>query len=418
MTVALVAIFAWAVVGSAVLCWYYRSTLIRLWREPVLAEPVLVIESDDWGPGQKHHARALRRLMATLAKHRDNTGAQAVMTLGMLLAIPDGEEICKSGLKIYSRLTLDDARFAEILRALKEGERLGVFSLQLHGMEHCWPPAVLVSMRHDSRLQRWIAASPLPDPTELPPELQSRWTDASSLPSKPLRSDEIDVAAVEEVGAFRRIFGRKPVVAVPPTFVWTDTVERAWVAAGVRIVVTPGTQLGHRDSNGHPVATGEPRYNAERGKSGALYAVRNGYFEPKFGHTADDALAVIEKNSRKSRPTLFETHRFNFTDSSCADDGFRQLSQLLAEAMRRFPGLRFMSTEILIDRMAAADPSLVDDRWGQKLRAWLQRVKDVSRFRKLAWVTGLGMILWLLEHLLATAGPSSTRTPAAKVAAR
>ena len=55
------------------------------------------------------------------------------------------------------------------------------------------------------------------------------------------------------------MFGAKPEVVVPPTFVWNDAVESAWAHAGVHIGVTPGVRNGSRDANGCVVA-GECTY--------------------------------------------------------------------------------------------------------------------------------------------------------------
>ena len=68
--------------------------------EPVLKFPVLVIESDDWGPGPVHHAQRLERLRQILLRHRDSRGRPAVMTLGVILALPDTAAIRAAGFDI------------------------------------------------------------------------------------------------------------------------------------------------------------------------------------------------------------------------------------------------------------------------------------------------------------------------------
>jgi hypothetical protein len=111
-----------------------RATLRRLWREPVLRRPLLVIESDDWGAGPLSQAAALHDIAAILQNHRDADGRPARITLALVLAVPDGAAIERDGR--YHRLRLDDPRFAPLAEALKEGRRQGVFALQLHGLEH------------------------------------------------------------------------------------------------------------------------------------------------------------------------------------------------------------------------------------------------------------------------------------------
>lgn len=60
----------------------FAVPLAARWREPVLRQPVLIVESDDWGAGPLAQADALRRLAASLQRVRDRSGRPAVMTLG------------------------------------------------------------------------------------------------------------------------------------------------------------------------------------------------------------------------------------------------------------------------------------------------------------------------------------------------
>ena len=81
-------------IGSGVLTFRYRGLLLSLWHEPVIRDPVLIIESDDWGPGPPDHALQLARLIEILTEFRDMSGRRPVMTLGMVLAVPDGRRSC------------------------------------------------------------------------------------------------------------------------------------------------------------------------------------------------------------------------------------------------------------------------------------------------------------------------------------
>jgi hypothetical protein len=93
----------------------------------------------------------------------------------------------------------------------------------------------------DERVRSWLAQSAAPRTEDLPAPLQSRWTDASTLPSRPLPRDAIDAAVREETTAFAAIFGAPARVVVPPTFVWDDRVEQAWAATGVEVVGDTGS---------------------------------------------------------------------------------------------------------------------------------------------------------------------------------
>ena len=57
-TLSLVPLF-WFAGGCGLLWLFHARTLIRLWREPALAAPVVIVESDDWGPGPVEDAEVL-----------------------------------------------------------------------------------------------------------------------------------------------------------------------------------------------------------------------------------------------------------------------------------------------------------------------------------------------------------------------
>jgi hypothetical protein len=406
MIVITVAICSWVLVATLVLIGLHRRALVALWREPMLRAPVLIIESDDWGAGPREQAEQLGRIEATLASFSDRLGRKPVMTLGIVLGVADGPRMLADGLQSYYRKGLDEPAFAAILEAMKHGAKTGVFALQLHGQEHYWPPALLAAANSLPRVAAWLSGPEIPRTEMLPAWLQSRWIDAAALPSKPLRADEIRTAALAEVATFRNIFGNTPTVAVPPTFIWNDLVEAAWAEAGIRTVVTPGRRYEARDAQGDPIAVGPTIVNGDMGKGGVLYLVRDEYFEPARGHTAERALAALSSKTCVGRPTLLETHRANFLgDTVAADAAIGELDRLLTLARKAFPDVLFLCPEELASRMQEHDAQLVEWRLAIRLHIWLRRLWKLSRLRKLAWVTGVivpgGLLFagtWLRVH--------------------
>lgn len=376
----------------------YRNPLQRLWREPALAVPILIVESDDWGPGPLAHAAALGRIVDVLARHRDATGRAAVMTIGAILAIPDNAAIRRNGLRRHDARTLLDPDFNAIREALLQGRGLGVLALQLHGMTHYWPPSFLKAIAEDERVRDWILACDGVETEALPSPIQSRWTDASVLPSQPLPVETIRAAVAEEVSRFQDCFGVRPTVAVPPTFVWNRDVEQAWVDHGIQVIVTPGRRLTRRDADGRPGGCDRTMLNAERGASGAIYLVRDIYFEPTLGHRAEPTLAEIARRVRLGRPALIETHRFNFTGTQeQCERSLAELDRLLRRARERWPDMRFLSSAELAERLAQRDPRTVERRLSRRLSIWISRAAAIDRLRKLAWITGLAIPVWLFQ---------------------
>ena len=400
--IVLAVLVLWLVVSSLILALVYRRALFAAWREPVLRAPVLIFESDDWGYGPLMQAERLERLATSLAEFRDGAGRHPVVTLGVVLAGPDTRRIREDQCGVYHRLALDDPRFAPVREAMRRGRDLGVFALQLHGLEHFRPASVLRRI-DDARIRAWLTGDSPASTEDLPSALQSRWVDASVLPSIPLAESEVIAATAEEAKTFASIFAIAPEVAVPTTFVWTDAVERGWVRAGVRVVVTPGLRNESRDADG-AVVPGPSRYfNGERTADGAVVVVRDAYFEPALGHTSEQALAALRAKTILGRPTLLEMHRFNFIgDAAVAQRALDELRKLSQAALAAFPALRFMSTAELAQQYRERLP-LVENRAPARLHFFIRRLAEVSRLRKLAWATGAALPA-LLAYVLTRPG--------------
>ena len=136
------------------------------------------------------------------------------MTLGLILETPDGARIAASNCTEYHALPLADSRFDSVRAAMHDGIRAGVFVPQLHGQCHYWPPAVLAAALADDSVRDWLTAPELAATEDLPSPLQSRWVDASSLPSCALAPEAIQQAATAESAAYQAVFGSAPQAAV------------------------------------------------------------------------------------------------------------------------------------------------------------------------------------------------------------
>jgi len=289
----------------------------------------------------------------------------------------------------YYRSLLSPASCPAIFDVMQRGVASGVFTLQLHGLEHYWPPVLLWAIKADPAVKDWLLGDEFPRTEELPSVMQSRWTNTMRLPSRVIPDVEIKAAAALEVKIFSRIFKAIPEVAVPPTFLWNDAVEEAWAAAGVRVIVTPGHRCEARERDGSMMAKGQPIYNGQTNAHGQMYVVRDEYFEPAFGHLAEKGLAALKNKSRLGRPTLLETHRSNFVDDpDVAEAAINELGRLLEESIKRFATLRFMSTAELARAFVAADREFLEMGFMPRMHVCLLRLRQVPGFWKLAWLSG------------------------------
>ena len=380
---------AWLALAAGLL-FAWRGSLLALWREPVFKTPILIVESDDWGAGPPVQAEALAAIDACLERHCDATGRPAVMTLALILATP------KPGMVGFE--TLMDASQRATLTAIRSGRERGVFALQLHGMLHFWPDTLRAAALDRAEVRAWLAA---PELTErLPSHLQSRWTDASTLPSRPHARERVEAAVAEEVALYAEVFAAPPEVVVPPTFVWTREVEAAWAARGVRVVITPGHRLTCRDASGDPACQDKNLRNGEHGEGEALYLVRDEYFEPLLGQRPERALEALARKTRLGRPCLLETHRGNFLAAAGGDlDGaLAALDTLYTIALRSFPTLRFASCAELGRAIRSGDTLWIEQDGRRRFTIWLRRVALLPRFGKAARMAGLLPLLNLFAR--------------------
>jgi hypothetical protein len=380
----------WLVTTGVLIFLNARDGIVASWREPVMRRPVLIIESDDWGAGTAEQACAIREITDLLAVFTDSDGRHPVMTLGVVLATANGEKTISSG--SYHRALVSTHSHGALLEAINSGVEAGIFSLQLHGMEHFWPPALMVACKTDNAVMTWLKGAPESLTEDLPSPLQSRWVDASALPARRLSGMAVQQAVREEVDAFQDIFGSPPFVAVPPTFVWNENVEHAWAAAGVGVIVTPGARFESRDAQGRPAGRTGLIYNGQSGENNIVYLVRDVYFEPSLGHTASKAFDALSAKTRLGRPALFETHRFNFLGSAeKRNQSLAELEGLLQIAVENYPDLAFLSSGKLAVVLKKRSPEWVESRIRCRLHVWITRLGELPRLRKLAWLTG-----WIL----------------------
>jgi hypothetical protein len=350
--------------------------LRALWREPALRVPVLIFESDDWGAGPVEQAQCLRRLRGVLGAYQDAQGRHPVMTLGITLAAPLVKEKADGSFE-YQRRFLDEPLQQPMLDEIRAGICEGVFSAQLHGMEHFMPELLCDVAGYDASLKKWLLDGEQYSEL-LPARLQSRWIDARQLPSSEHADALVDAAVAAEVREFTRIFDVVPEVVVPPTFVWTRRVEAAWARHGVRLLVSCGTRFIARDAEGRPVSDGSRMHNGDV-SGGLLCVVRDAYFEPQKGHRGENVPDTLARYAALGRPLLLETHRSNFTALNLAvEQAFVELEQAIRLALARFPTLHFLSTAELGEAIRKRDPALLDHSFSGRFRIWIRRVAQQS----------------------------------------
>lgn len=391
----------WVVTWTLIIVLRYKQEILSSWREPVLKHPVLIFESDDWGAGPLIQAQSLNRIKSMLNRYQDKYGHHPVMTLGVILSVPDTRKIQTEKYKVYFEKKLDHAEFLSIKNVMLKGLENGVFDLQLHGMAHYWPNNLMYALQKNDKVKDCLNADEFLATETLPSVLQSRWTDTTTLPTMPLKEHEIQSAVREEVNVFTQIFGLTPKIVVPPTFVWTAQVESYWYEQSVEYLVTPGRRFEGRSDTGAPSGMGWKIYNSQMSDSGLRYIVRNDYFEPSLGHSADMAMSYLEKKTKLAQPTLLEIHRSNFIQGrEQTDMSLAELEKVIVNACKNYPELMFLSTKELADKYVANTSNFIELSYLMKMNVVTERILAYQALKKWLYISGLILPFFVFKKIL------------------
>ncbi|BCX89700.1 hypothetical protein MIN45_P2073 [Methylomarinovum tepidoasis] len=398
----------WLLGVSALFLWK-RRLFLATWREPYFSDLPLVIESDDWGPGDESDGARLTALLTMLARHRDRTGRTAVLTPNMVLAVPDAPRIVHEKGERYHRRFLDDLQFRKIHEAIRHGIRNGRLVPQLHGLEHCHGEGLVVLYREgDPRVKKIFESPRWWDWERLDPPLQGHYVDGTRLPTRPLPKAQIDTLVAEATDQFQRLFGQPSRTSVAPCYLWNDDVEAAWHRHGITAIQTAGYRCDRREADGSYHQDKPLLRPGNTNHLGQRYLVRNVMYEPADGaHTPETALTEIRQAWRQALPAVISTHRYNFTrDQARFRTALDGLDQILRQAAR-WP-LRFLSSPELADAIAGTAtlenrftgerfPGLTHLKGWAKIPPFLQRLRyRHPKLVLLAWVTGLALPAWAI----------------------
>ncbi len=399
IVMALIACLGLGLITLLIILIIYASDIKKLLAEPMLRYPIVIFESDDWGVGPLKQEAALEKISLLLSRFNDSVGNHPVMTLGLILAEPDTDKIKASHDKKYHKKTLANKRYGHLLKIINQGREQGIYTLQLHGMEHFWPASIMQSYSTQLQVKQWLLNTEKQS-EGLPSELQSRWVDSSTLPSTNHNVDEINNAIDEEISLYTKLFGNPPKVIVPPTFVWTDAVSLAYSKHNIEALITPGRQGIGRDAQAKLIYNDKTFYNGEESAEGLLFLVRNNYFEPSLGHKAKTVIQAIHEKTQCARPALLEIHRFNFINQQTdCNASLQELEILLQIIQTDVTDIRFISTEQLTTILKLANqgkPSgFIVSSSMQRFKIAIARIKLFLQFKRIAKYSGINLLLKL-----------------------
>ena len=288
-----------------------RRRLRRLahWR---CAEPVLVIESDDWGlqrrasrerlrcfgePGEWADETAetdgdLRRLFDVLDRHRDATGRPAAFSGNVVVTNPDHDAIARDRYDVLSRNSDQHARRPPCCVA--EGVERRVFFAELHGRRHFSVEAWLADLRRDVPGARELSSEYRHGGLSLLEGQNWRYHTEYVSWRTGVEPDEIRLSPslTDSLDILEGMFGRRPTSTIAPHYIFSSRIEKAWREAGFRFVQGANYQILRSEDGGHGTVSVSHSLG-ERSPSGLLYLHRFVRFEPRPERPHQDVAAAL-----------------------------------------------------------------------------------------------------------------------------
>ena len=354
---------------------------------------IVVIESDDWGsirmsskesferlrtagiPVDKSHYNIndalecnqdLEELFNVLVRYKDSSGRHPVMTGVNVVANPAFEKIKESNYTeyFYEPYTETCNRYPghdKVFELWKKGIAERLFVPIFHGREHL-------------NVQRWMWTLSLGDESAMLafdcgvtgigrgignvelPDFQAAF-DLDSIDDLPYMKNVLSSG----LSLFEELYGYKARYFVPTNGPFNNSLEKDLLDAGVKYINTGKKQREPLGNGQYKVNT---RFLGDKNQYGQIYLTRNCFFEPAatgFEVRANYdwlnfCLKEIEIAFRWHKPATISSHRVNyigFLHPENREKGLKALSQLLAEIIKRWPDVEFMTSVELGDLIAS-----------------------------------------------------------------
>lgn len=342
-------------------------------------EKLIVFESDDWGairmPSRstlntfskngidlnssvyKVDALAskedLEDLFDLLLQFKGADDRPPVFTANAIMANPDFSKIEASDFneyhfEVFSETFLRYPNHRNNLEIWKDGLQSGVFRPQLHGREHL-------------NVHRWLDKLKSGDPKTLFSfRLGSTYSGVGDYSfmeafdwSQKAEVDFHKQVLHDAVDIFNKHFDYRSKTFIFPCYTWDPILEPFLKGLGVELL--QGSTYQNVPTGSFDNYLKVKHAFGERSTEGILYNTRNVVFEPVMNINTDyvsKAMGRISAAFMLNKPAVISTHRINyvgFIDEGNKAYGLRQLQTLLKQILKKWPSVKFISSDQLID---------------------------------------------------------------------
>lgn len=342
-----------------------------------VAQKLLIIESDDWGAIRTPSKAALlefeqkgfeldkslykvdalasktdlEQLFDLLLTVKNVNGEHPILTANSIMANPDFDKIRESDFKryYYEPFYKTFERYPEHqnnLEIWRKGIERGIFKPQFHGREHL-------------NINRWLAELQRKnEKTHLSFDWRATYSgyeDYSFMEAYdwdvPSDIEDHKKIITEGLALFEQVFGYKSKSFIAPCYNWDPLLEPFLAQQGITCIQGISSQLAPTGTFNNYQSI--KHFFGERNDYGSYYNVRNVFFEPVNNPSkdwTDLALARIQAAFLYHKPAVISTHRINYIgyiDPKNRDNGLAQLKKLLEVVVKKWPDVKFISTDEL-----------------------------------------------------------------------
>jgi hypothetical protein len=346
--------------------------------------PVLIIESDDWGMERirdKEKFNALRavgirvdkdpysqhdfletdevmeRLLTFLTSFKDFSGEYLKITANTVMANPDFELIRKDNFMKWHYIPFSDnyakkKNARNVLSLMKDGNSQNIFISQFHGREHLHVDSWLEALRsHDKETLFAFKQNSYAHPSSYFTTGKMNFQTAFHVRNH--QELEFSRMAIQDgVKIFKESFGRRPTSFIAPRYIWPERIEKTLIDEGIEIIQGKIVRLEPAGSHNEFLKS-HYRFQLTKAKYGGLNSVRNVFFEPAQNQQypwVKNAMKRIRIAFKLKKPAVISMHRLNFVngiDPENCKGNLEQLAVLIQAVQKEFPDVLFSSSDKL-----------------------------------------------------------------------
>ena len=351
------------------------------------SNPLLIIESDDWGSIRMKSAETLKALekmnpqwvndpylqndrleskrdveglVSVLQAHRDHNGRSAIITANCISMNPAFPKIRENGFSDFIGEHFQETAFhyegcENVFETEKAAYEEGFFYPQFHGREHIQINRWMKGLRQGNKdllnaFDHGIISYCSGEKTTC----AGFYMDAMNASDKQ-NLDEIIAIVKIGLDGFEQTWGFRSRSMIAPCYYWHPLMEDALVDEGIRLFQGISVQKVSYLNNQPVKFKKMRRVTGEINKNGQYYSVRNAFFEPTLNPTinwVDGCLAEIGNAFNTNGIAIISAHRLNFIGGikvENRDKNLKMLNELLSRVKKEWPGVEFGTTDDLLN---------------------------------------------------------------------